>query len=425
MGFARLATKSGHNMFTMASLLQKAIRRGDAIKAGYAANELYGSYSGVMWNRMMTIAAEDCWGILSKELVYLRAKDEHLNRGVKGYFKDPRYVSAAIYLLANAKKSRDACYFACNFILSPNKLEPIEITREMVLREKIGIKMLPSEVFDYPSLGDNAQAHLRALLDQNCGEQISLAACNPLTEKILTTLSGFDAYEMATLAIWAIRLNDMENLGYAMNELRSTHRDVLWKALLLTSVRYGSGQLAQEIIGLKLTDNVVNRNKTADKRDEIYLSKAAMLLCYEQRGMRPLESSGMISPYQFVEWDCGEFDVPDIAGAYLEDGTVPEYVYDVHTIKGKRAGHTDWEMNLVEQAALSPLRLSFFDEGSWAPRYDWKHEHNACTDKEYLESLEYRKTHPSNPVKRVDAPSAIAADENANGFVYTLVEEFG
>ena len=39
-----LETRSGHNMFTMASLLQKAIRRGDKERAGYAAMELFGSY---------------------------------------------------------------------------------------------------------------------------------------------------------------------------------------------------------------------------------------------------------------------------------------------------------------------------------------------------------------------------------------------
>ncbi len=50
----RLETRSGHNMFTMASLLQKAIRRGDKERAGYAAMELFGScYYGtyVRWLR--------------------------------------------------------------------------------------------------------------------------------------------------------------------------------------------------------------------------------------------------------------------------------------------------------------------------------------------------------------------------------------
>ena len=39
MGRPQLYTKNGHSMYDMVSLLQKAIRRGDAEVAGYAANE--------------------------------------------------------------------------------------------------------------------------------------------------------------------------------------------------------------------------------------------------------------------------------------------------------------------------------------------------------------------------------------------------
>lgn len=83
-----LETRSGHNMFTMASLLQKAIRRGDKERAGYAAMELFGSYHSMLWNRIMTVSCEDCWGILAKEIVALRYTDDVRNRNRKGYEKD-------------------------------------------------------------------------------------------------------------------------------------------------------------------------------------------------------------------------------------------------------------------------------------------------------------------------------------------------
>ena len=100
-----------------------------------------------------------------------------------------------------------------------------------------------------------------------------------------------------------------------------------------------------------------------------------------------------------VRWDDHEYI--DIRTCELPDDIVPEWVYDVHTIKGKRAEKTDWGMNLVEQEALSPLQVSFFDEGSWQPRYEYKHLHNLCTEGEYQEMLEYSKTRRGNPVDKI------------------------
>ena len=59
MGF-QFRTRNGHNMYDMASMLQKAIRRCDVEKAGYAAMELFGNYNKYLWKRLLVISAEDC-----------------------------------------------------------------------------------------------------------------------------------------------------------------------------------------------------------------------------------------------------------------------------------------------------------------------------------------------------------------------------
>ncbi len=115
---ADLFTKNGHNMFDMSSLLQKSIRRSDAINAGYAANELFGRYASYLWKRLLTISAEDCDGIITKEIIALKQACEAVNTSYKNYDKNPLFVSKAVVLLLKAYKNRDADYFACNLMNS-------------------------------------------------------------------------------------------------------------------------------------------------------------------------------------------------------------------------------------------------------------------------------------------------------------------
>ncbi len=386
MGYYNPITRSRHNMFDMASLLQKAIRRGDYKRAGYAAYELYGSYDKMMWNRMMTISSEDCWGILTKELVVLRNEDTLLNEGKKGYEKNAMYVSKAIALMCRALKSRDACYFACNFILSPNKRDEIVFDAMETKELAKEISLIPDEVFCIDALRyDYSPAGVFA-------DEISLLESEYAADN--------NEFKNALLLIKGILANDMENIGFAANNLRVNHRMILWKTLILASLKYGDGLLVREIIGLKLTDDVVNKSRKAEQKDEIFISKAIMLLCYQMSNFKDsLVASHIVSSSSLIDWN--KFDIKDISKCVLPDGIIPEYVYDVHTIKGKQAGKTDWQMNIDEQAGLSPLQLAFFDNGSWAPRYDYKHTHNMCTEEEYLCSLEFRKTRPSNPVPKI------------------------
>ena len=64
----------------MSSMIQKAIRRCDIPHAAYAANELGGKYRKYLWKRLLTVSAEDCYGIMTKEIVALQQADELLNK---------------------------------------------------------------------------------------------------------------------------------------------------------------------------------------------------------------------------------------------------------------------------------------------------------------------------------------------------------
>lgn len=126
MGYNVLFTKNGHKMSEMSNLLQKAIRRGNPELAGYAANELFGRYHAYLWRRLLTISAEDCYGVITKEIMALQQADEYANAKRKGYEKEKLFVAKAITLLLYCKKNRDACYFACNYMLSEKVLKEDE-----------------------------------------------------------------------------------------------------------------------------------------------------------------------------------------------------------------------------------------------------------------------------------------------------------
>lgn len=120
-------TKSGHSLYDVISLLQKAIRRGEFTYAGYAAKELYPTYRKYMWKRLLIISAEDCDGIITSEILALFHADEVVSKNLSKGEGGGIFVAKAITLLCKALKNRDACYFACNFMLEDSVLDPSAI----------------------------------------------------------------------------------------------------------------------------------------------------------------------------------------------------------------------------------------------------------------------------------------------------------
>lgn len=104
----QLRTTRGYDFYEVASAMQKAIRRADAKVAGYFALELWHSgYTEYVWRRLFTISAEDCYGIITKEIESLYKAYLFINEKAK----EPKgrvFVSKAVLLLCDAKKNRDA-----------------------------------------------------------------------------------------------------------------------------------------------------------------------------------------------------------------------------------------------------------------------------------------------------------------------------
>lgn len=154
----QLLTRNGHNMYDMASMMQKAIRRSLPRYASYAAYELYGKYYTYVWKRLLVISAEDCYGIMTQEIVALKLADDEVNKGKKGYDRDPIFLAKAVTLLCLARKNRDACYVACNFMLPDRVMNEVElqnighITLPELQKLRVEEDQIPDWVFDVHTL---------------------------------------------------------------------------------------------------------------------------------------------------------------------------------------------------------------------------------------------------------------------------------
>ena len=101
-----LTTKHNYDFYEVASCLQKAIRRGDVKLAGFMALELWASgFDHYLWKRLFTISAEDCWGLITKEIEALWVGYKLVNDKTEP--KGRIFISKAVILLCLAKKSRD------------------------------------------------------------------------------------------------------------------------------------------------------------------------------------------------------------------------------------------------------------------------------------------------------------------------------
>ena len=101
-------TINNYDFYEVSSSLQKAIRRNDIKTAGFFALELWHSgYANYVWKRLYTISAEDCWGVITKEIEALWQGYQLVNDGAKSP-KGRIFISKAVILLCECTKSREA-----------------------------------------------------------------------------------------------------------------------------------------------------------------------------------------------------------------------------------------------------------------------------------------------------------------------------
>ena len=128
-GGRRLSTVRGYSLMDVASALQKAIRRGDARLAGYWAIELFESnYRDYVWRRLLTISAEDCWGVITHEVEALYRAWQVIDSRKKGGGRV--FVAKATILLAMVRKCRDADHLT-NLVYDPQAVDDAQVEADL------------------------------------------------------------------------------------------------------------------------------------------------------------------------------------------------------------------------------------------------------------------------------------------------------
>jgi len=141
----QLKTVRGYALLEVASALQKAIRRSDARLAGYWTIELFESnYREYMWRRLLTISAEDCWGVITKEIESLYHSWQFIDRQKKGGGRI--FAAKAAILLSQAAKCRDADHLT-NLVYDKNAVDPRQVEADLDEARK-SQEAIPDYAFD-------------------------------------------------------------------------------------------------------------------------------------------------------------------------------------------------------------------------------------------------------------------------------------
>ena len=176
----------------------------------------------------------------------------------------------------------------------------------------------------------------------------------------IVTQRGYDLYEVASALQKSIRRADVRLAGYMALELFPRYSEYCWKRLLTISAEDCYGVITKEITALYDAFHIINKGKKPEElKGRIFISKAVILLCQCKHN----RDADLLSNYVYdKKYDISDEQIEALFDEIRQgDVKMPEYVYDVHTLKGKRAGKTKEDFFREEEAALANKQMSIFD----------------------------------------------------------------
>lgn len=185
-----------------------------------------------------------------------------------------------------------------------------------------------------------------------------------------------NAYDMLAMMTKALKKHRIDIAAWCAYELYPSHSKEIWNELIDFT---DEECMKQEFRAMQVADKFINRNGKNTWFDPIFIAKALVLLSVDKS-----EDRNGVNPIQE-----GYVKVDVVKDRRLTNDQIPDWVFDCHTLKGKRMGRTDLDMTITEQAALSPLRKTFFDNCSWYNSYYDDFKQGKIDEKEWKRCLEF------------------------------------
>ena len=337
----RPTTKPGKCLYTVLSLLQKAIRRNHKDWAIWAVSELNGKWYKLAWKRLLIITCEDVGELATSQIIsYMRSAFQEQT-------SQAHYLAKATLLLCDAIKSRDCDNFIFthygNHIPSQNEIESrlALVTQEDTAKFETYLSeprkssmMFPFTIEDYLFMDSKiTMRHEKTLLPTSNG----------------VTRNGYGVTAAIAILHRAIEEKDCVWAGWAVCELERGGYDATWQYLLDRIETTDTNEtIKREAYSLLRMTAILNAKKKASEAGgSLPLLKLVFLLCEKDKSILG------------VHRDIADSDVEK---AMLNSGAMPgmeypDYTWCVHTIQGKRLGRTTNSFLFSETESLEPKSL--------------------------------------------------------------------
>jgi replication-associated recombination protein RarA len=168
------------------------------------------------------------------------------------------------------------------------------------------------------------------------------------------TQKGHDFYVVASLLQKTIRRGDSVLAIRAAEELQPKFIKYVWNRLIIMSAEDCDDNITGAIVDLYDGWQIVQKVGQRGDPGRLFVAKAILLLC-KVRHSRDADNLLLMISERYPEREF-EFTLEQEAQSMLSvdalDLEIPEYVYDVHTRRGKAKGKTKKQFLREEDVAL-------------------------------------------------------------------------